>query len=574
MNNITTIAAATLFDQTKAALVELLGTAEGEESGLARVLRWRSKTGAVVNLYTQSRSEPLVWVHYDGQPAGELDLETFELKAARTPLDDDCSEEMAGDHVQHARITSASGLFNLVDHLADLTEADKSSLNALSRLEDESDDDEEDDDASPLFKQRKVLTKATDETIAQLVHKMNRGRIIVQPEFQREYVWKKSKATALIESVLMNIPLPVIYLAERDDGKLEVVDGQQRLTTLKAFMEKRFPNGDPFRLGKMRVLPELKGKFFDELPEEFQDAFEDYDLRIITIQKEADADLKFDVFERLNSGAERLNEMELRNCIYRGPYNDLLADLAKNKDLLAIRGDSQPDPRMRDRQLILRYFAFCRQSHLKYTGNMKGFLNREMEDNREPSGRELEEMRTSFENSISMARTVFGDRAFRRYSPGDEKRHCGRWDGSSKINVALWDTILYTFSFYEKRQVIPAADAIREEFLDLMTYDHTFVDHIGRFTDSPAKVRYRADEWRRRMDAVIAVPTNENRCFSERQKRELFERDPNCAVCGQRILFLEDSEVDHIEHYWRGGRTIPENARLAHRYCNRARGGR
>lgn len=579
----TTIATRTnLLEQTKAALAELLGRPEGEESGYQAVLRWRGPKGVVVNLFTGAKEEPLVWVHANGQAKGELDLDTFDLKSARTPLHDDCSDEIAGDHAQHMRVRSEAGLLGLLDHLRDLSGASDSEgdvrrkLEAIVERHDADDELEEDegDTSFAQFRQRKVLTQPSDEGIAQLVHKMSRGRIIVQPEFQREYVWKKSKATALIESVLMNIPLPVVYLAEREDNRLEVVDGQQRLTTLRAFFEGRFPSGEAFRLGKMRVMPELRGKSFKELPEDLQQAFEDYNLRIITIQKEADPELKFDVFERLNSGAERLNEMELRNCIYRGPYNDLLGELVNNKDFLAIRGDERPDPRMRDRQLILRFLAFCRNTHLKYTGNMKGFLNREMEEHRDAPPAELEKMRFAFENAISMARTVFGERAFRRYSPGDEKRPGGRWEGTAKINVALWDTILYTFSQYEKRQVIPAADAIREEFLDLMTYDLTFVDHIGRFTDSPAKVKYRADEWRRRMESVIRIPEGEVRRYSEGQKRALFEQDQTCAICTQRILFLEDAEVDHIQHYWRGGRTLPENARLTHRYCNRARGGR
>ena len=127
---------------------------------------------------------------------------------------------------------------------------------------------------------------------------------------------------------------------------------------------------------------------------------------------------------------------------------------------------------------------------------------------------------------------------------------------------------------YEKRQLIPIADAIREEFFDICTNDFKFIDFIGRTTDAVPRVRYRADAWRSRIDALVSVPENEARRFSSEQKRALWEQSPTCTICGQQILRIEDAEVDHIEHFWRGGATIPSNARLTHRYCNRKRGGR
>ena len=149
----------------------------------------------------------------------------------------------------------------------------------------------------------------------------------------------------------------------------------------------------------------------------------------------------------------------------------------------------------------------------------------------------------------------------------------GRWETGGAINVALWDTILYTFAFYEPRQIVPIADAIREEFLDLLTHDRTFVDYIGRTTDKPDRIRYRAETWKRRLEDLVRTPENEPRNFSKALKRRLYEEDPSCAICDQHIHLLDDSEIDHVVHYWRGGRTIPENARLTHRYCNRRRGG-
>jgi len=204
---------------------------------------------------------------------------------------------------------------------------------------------------------------------------------------------------------------------------------------------------------------------------------------------------------------------------------------------------------------------------------MKQFLNREMEAHREASEKEIAVMRAVFEKSIEMAYTVFGANAFRRFYPGRQGNPNGYWE-KRKLNQALWDTLLYTFSLYEKPQIIPIADRIREEFLNVVTNDLTFITYIASTTDKPDHVRYRAEVWRQRLQGLIGLSGKEPRTFSLALKQQLHEADPTCQICDQRIYDIDDAEIDHIQHYWQGGRTIQENARLAHRYCNRARGAR
>jgi 5-methylcytosine-specific restriction endonuclease McrA len=354
----------------------------------------------------------------------------------------------------------------------------------------------------------------------------------------------------------------------------ESADGQQRLTSINSFIQGRYPDGEPARLSRLKIRPDLAGKTFDQLSEDDQEAIQNYALRIILIQREADPNLKYEIFERLNSGSQVLSDMELRNCLFRGPYNDLLRDLATNKHLLLIRGAKSADEKMRDRQLILRFFAMSRQAHHRFKSPMGRFLNTEMELHRNATEGELAQLRSKFENAIEAAYTIFGSHAFRRYNFGKAGGVDGDWPTSGAINVALWDTILYSFSYYEKRQLISAADAIREEFLDLLTHDDLFLDYIGRTTDKTDRIVYRADTWLERLKRAIQVPAGETRAFSHALKVRLYNADPTCALCGQHVQDINDAEVDHIKHYWRGGATIPENARLAHRFCNRQRGGR
>lgn len=435
---------------------------------------------------------------------------------------------------------------------------------------------EESEDDAPLDipqNRRRVKTEKQDLPVETLHMWTRRGKLNLQPDFQRFFVWNNVKASRLIESLLLDIPVPVIYVAEEANKTYSVVDGQQRLTSICAFIDGKFPDGRDFTLSSLRVLGELNGARFRDLASEIQETILNAGLRLIIIEQDSDPDVKFEVFERLNLGAEKLNDQELRNSVYRGAYNVLLRDLSTNSHLLKILGSDRPHKRMQDRQLILRFFAMCRTTHLRYKSPMKAFLNREMEQHRDPDERELAEMRGAFERAIEMAYTVFGPNAFRRFHFGSSRHYDGYWE-MRKLNVALWDTLLYSFTFFDKAQIVPNADRIREEFLDLLTTDSTFGEYITSTTDKPERILYRAETWQQRLRAVVGQADQGPRTFSLALKQSLYQADPTCQICGQRIHDLDDAEVDHIEHYWRGGKTIPENARLAHRYCNRARGGR
>lgn len=569
-----------------------------------KMWRWTDRNGLTVNVHRETSSRATVWLAGDQvRTQGELDLVSGNVREEAPPKNSNCSAVVKDGPTLFAYARHDDEFVRLGEVIAKLAsehsnrdqeekhlqgnermtldivpaalgqEADTPVLSPLRDSAPEDMDNGTEDCALELdTKRRDVSTQTLDLTVDTLVNRIRKKSLILQPEFQRDYVWSADKASRLIESMLMGVPLPVVYVAEAQDGAWEVVDGQQRLTSINAFATGRFPDGSAFRLGRLAVRPDLRGKTYDDLSVAERNAIDNYAIRAVVIRKDSHPDLKFEVFERLNCGSVQLKDMELRNCMYRGSYNDMLAELAENDFLLKIRRAEAPHKRMDDRQLILRFLAMKRNTHLNYRGSMKQFMNREMLQHRHAPAAEIAEMKQAFESAIECAWTVFGKDAFRRWSPGDTAHPDGEWEG--KLNIALWDTLLYTFSFYERRQIVPAADAIREEFLDLMSSDATFVDFIGRTTDKPDRVRYRADQWRRRVDAVVNTPPNEVRAFSRKLKIDLHRADPACRICNQHIQTPEDSEVDHVVHYWRGGPTIPENARLTHRWCNRVRGGR
>ena len=415
---------------------------------------------------------------------------------------------------------------------------------------------------------KRVYSDKKDSTIRVLFEQWQEGDLILDPEFQRRYVWDNKKASLLIESVLLEVPIPIIYLTEEADGKLTVIDGQQRLQSLFRFLN------NEFKLTGLSVLSHLNGKYFKDLDKNLQRQIKNSTLRVIEIQKESHPDVKFEIFERLNVGAVKLSDQELRNCIYRGKYNDLIKELAEDKDFLSLLGLKEPHKRMYDRELVLHFLAFYNQTYLKYKPPMKQFLNREMENNKNISEEKIKELRHMFKETVSMVKSVFGDKAFRRFIPGDEKDPNGRWE-IRKINVGLFEIIMFGFSRYNKNQIIPLSDVIREELLHMMTSDKEFIDSIsGSGTTSTAKVTTRFKKWLDALERVVGMPKIEPRTFSWEFKKQLYEQNPVCAICGNKIMLIDDAVIDHIEHYWRGGKTIPSNARLVHRYCNLKRGGR
>lgn len=417
---------------------------------------------------------------------------------------------------------------------------------------------------------RKIFTDPKDHTVAVLAGKAEKGKLILQPEFQRKYVWDVGRASRLVESVLLEIPLPIVYLNEDPDGTQNVIDGQQRLTSLFSFKRGTFPDGSAFKLKGLRAFTELNGLSYKELEEKLQERIDDYPIRTILFKKESDAGLQYEIFERLNSGSMPLSEQELRNCTTRGPLNELIKELADQADFKKLLNVSDPDWRMWNVELVLRFVALHTKGYLKYTSPMKRFMNNFMEQERHLKSLNTEEVRKRFRNAVHITASVFAEHAFRRYYAGTKGAKNGYWE-PKKFNVSLFDVCMVLFADADKNQVYRNLDRLREAFIDLISTDEEFINAIQRSTSSAQAVKKRFDKFRMRMDEVLANDEVQPRLFTYKLKSELYAADHTCAICGNTIRHIDDAAVDHIEQYWLGGKSIPENARLTHRYCNNAR---
>jgi len=415
--------------------------------------------------------------------------------------------------------------------------------------------------------EKRVLFEPGDPDIFTLYERWKTGNLYLQPEFQRRQVWDNKKGTKLIESLLMRIPLPTIYASEHRDEKWSVIDGQQRLTWIFKFLDNEYP------LSNLKVYSELKDKKFKDLSEEHQRAIKNRSIRIIKIDERNNPEIKYEIFERLNTGTVPLNAQELRNCVYRGSYNMLIKKLSENSNFLSLLGFKEPSPRMIDCELVLRFFAFLHTNYQQFAGSMRTFLDKEMGGKQKIDEREAKNLEERFKHSVYLTKSVFGDKAFHRFVQGGEEDPNGQWEG--RINKALFDITMYGFTLFEKRDIIPRIDCILEELLWLMTNNDDFIWSIAKSTDSKRSIQIHFETWIGSLRKLIGYPTTEPRTFTRAFKKQLWETNSICAYekCGQEVVSIEDAEIDHIKFYWRGGKTIPSNARLVHRYCNRRRGG-
>lgn len=420
----------------------------------------------------------------------------------------------------------------------------------------------EPEDEQPTVKpdDRPVTSQSSDWTISALRDKLDRGQLTLQPKFQREYVWdtRPELPSRLIESLLLEIPIPPIYFGRLGEGRLEMIDGQQRLKTLVDFVSNKFP------LRKLHSMASLNHKFFRDLTIPQQEKILDSPIRSIVIDAAGNTDLRYEVFERLNRGSMTLNEQELRNCVYRGPFNDLLAELENEPYWRGVKGGDKPERRFKEREMILRFFAFANRL-ANYTGNLKRFLSEYMGQYAPRDAQGLNAHRTLFRQTMQNIYAVFGERAARVYQI-NPRNNRGAWD--TKFSVMALDIQASALMNRSPAKVQKAAEQIRELFLFTMLTDLELQESILQGTSRTSQTNIRWTKFRTLVDSIIEGTLVEPRFFDYEFRRQLFEKSPVCKICQNEIHSLEDSTVDHIIPYSRNGKTVPENAQLAHRGCN------
>ncbi len=231
---------------------------------------------------------------------------------------------------------------------------------------------------------RTVDFDSYDITVKELVGMVGDSLINIAPEYQRQFRWNSDRQSAFIESVFLGIPIPNLFMAANPDGTWELIDGVQRLSTLIRFISDdtvwnaRLLDG-PLKLTGLTKLTEFNGNTFDHLIKSVQLQFLLKPLKVTTISDKSDFEVRFDLFERLNTGGVLLTAQEIRSCIYRGEFNETLRELAHNPDfqrVVPIPQESEANGTREEH--VLRFFAYL-HCYKQFDHSVKDFLNSYME---------------------------------------------------------------------------------------------------------------------------------------------------------------------------------------------------
>lgn len=311
-------------------------------------------------------------------------------------------------------------------------------------------------------------------TAVDVVRRIEKGRFVLDPDFQRDFVWDEKKQSRLIESILMRIPLPVFYVAEDAEGRLIMVDGRQRVTTLQ-----RFIDGD-LKLN-LEDRKDLHGKKFADLEVRLQNRVEDCQLRFYIIDHKVPERARLDIFERVNGG-EVLTRQQMRNAIYNGPATTFLKVEASTHLFVEATGESLDKKKMQDREFVNRFCSFSLLTLDSYKGDMDDWLARGLKELAKLPEADTQELSALFRLGLKNNYAVFGKHAFRKHREPEQRR--------SIINASIFDVMMAELSKRDEATVAAKADTLREAFIKRMD-DREFERSVTYSPNTPKEVRKR-----------------------------------------------------------------------------------
>ncbi|GAB2834457.1 DUF262 domain-containing protein [Streptomyces daliensis] len=321
-------------------------------------------------------------------------------------------------------------------------------------------------------------------SLRNILDMIDEGSLELAPDFQRGKVWKAEQKSRLVESVLLQIPLPAFYFAEDSDGAFRVVDGLQRLSTLHSFVRE---NAQGFRLKGMEYLNE-NNKSFSDLPVQWQRRIYNTQLVVNVIDPTTPPDVMYDIFKRINTGGTPLNAQEIRHCMSRARSREILKSMTAMDEFNTATNGMHGHIRMNDREMALRFAAFWLLGMDAYMARpaMDLFLERAtrmLDDPEALSDTRVDELCAAFRSAMLNAHLVFEEHAFRKWPNGVT--------GRNPINRALFESWSIALAPYDSADLRSRRTDIVSAARSRMTSDIDYLDAITASTSDRRRVEYR-----------------------------------------------------------------------------------
>ena len=355
-----------------------------------------------------------------------------------------------------------------------------------------------------------AVVSSTDWTTETILSQLRRGNINLSPNFQRRDAWNDERKSRFIESLFLGLPVPQLVLAERREqrGSYIVIDGKQRLLSIRRFgVEESDTKIDKLTISGLKYKPEFNGLTWQEIKDNanFLDditAYENQTIRTVVVRNWPNEPFLYLIFLRLNTGSLPLSTQELRQALHPGNFITFAEEYSgESAQIRKALNLSDRDFRMRDVELLIRFFAFA-ELLPSYRGDLKDFLDRTCEQlnnswiNREA---EIRELAVQCDEAISATFSIFGDNAFKRWRNQDG--YVGRF------NRAVFDVMTYYFKQAEVRELAVAkAKEISDTFEQISTFDHVFNESLQTTTKSVRATYYRLCEWGELLQSIVEVP--------------------------------------------------------------------
>lgn len=344
---------------------------------------------------------------------------------------------------------------------------------------------------------KKIRVSTKPWSLRQAVDDIREGTIDVAPDFQRASVWTPQKRSRLIESILLGIPLPALYFSADVEGRMQVVDGVQRLTAINDFA-----TGD-FRLSSLEYLLELNGKDFNGLDASLRRRFHQTQIFVNVIEPETPVEVKFNIFKRINTGGEPLQPQEIRHALSGKRSREILKRMANSEAFhRATAGAFRSDPRMSARELALRFIAFRIDPELKDYERAESVddylmaVTRKLDDPAALPHEQVAALEQQFERAMVAAASLFNEHAFRKWPQGNDRR--------TPLNRALFESWSVALADQELEQISARKAEIVRAVREAFSSDREYLASVTLATSDLARVRRRLATARRILEGGAA----------------------------------------------------------------------